>query len=61
MRDVGHGGEEAHSYLVHDLLESHTERDDDWRGLVDDGPVLGVVVLQKVCQQFLLIGPAAAT
>ena len=46
------------SYQVHDLLESHSKCDHDGSGLIHDGPVLGVVVLQQICQQFLLIGAA---
>ena len=49
------------TYQVDNLLESHTKCDHDGRGLVDDGPVLGVVVLQKICQQFLLIGSPTTT
>ena len=49
------------TYQIYDLLESHTKGDDDGRGLINDWPVLGVVVLQKICQQFLLIGAATAT
>ena len=50
--------EEEDAYQVNDLLQSHAESDDDGRGLIHDGPVLGVVVLQQICQQFLLIGAA---
>ena len=53
--------EEEDAYQVNDLLQSHAESDDDGRGLIHDGPVLGVVVLQQICQQLLLIGSPTAT
>ena len=40
---------------VNDLLQRHAECYDDGGGLVHDGSVLCVVVLEKIRQQFLLI------
>ena len=33
---------------VHDLLQRHAERYHDRGRLIDDGPILGVVVLEKI-------------
>ena len=52
-----HAGGQQLVLLVqgNDLLQRHAECYDDGGGLVHDGSVLCVVVLEKIRQQFLLI------